>query len=152
MQTENTYTDNNNNDLFGDLTFDHTAKQYIRSIAGWAIVIVVVALLSYVLSLVQVFSAPQITTPKSEGFDFGFKVTGTDKTSTIVTIFIGLLLNIFLFRFASQAKAGLNGLNQTSLNNAFNSLKIYFIILSILCILFFLIIILALTTVSAYTS
>ena len=111
-----------------------------------------VALLSYVLSLVQVFSAPQITTPKSEGFDFGFKVTGSDKTSTIITILVGLLLNLFLFRFAMQARAGLNGLNQASLNSSFNSLKIYFMITAILCILVFLIVILAVTTLSTYQS
>jgi len=152
MQAENTYTDSTNSDLFGDLSFDHTAKQYIRSIASWAMVIVVIALISYAISLFQAFSAREYITSKTEGFDFGIKAATGDKTGTIITIIIGLLVNIFLFRFASQAKAGLNGLNQTSLNNAFNSLKIYFIILSILCILFFLIIILALTTVSAYTS
>jgi len=152
MQPENTTPDNTNNDLFGDLSFDLTAKQHIRSMASWAIVIVVVALISYVISLVQAFSAQGITATRSEGFEFGFKMTGTDKTTTIITILVGLLLNIFLFRFATQARTGLNGLNQSSLNSSFNSLKVYFMITAILCILLFLIVILALTTVSTYTN
>jgi hypothetical protein len=150
MQPENTTTENN--DLFGDLTFDHTAKQYISSIANWAIVIVVVAVISYAISLFQLFSAHHLTTTRSEGFDFGFKMTGSDKTSTIITILIGVLVNIFLFRFATQARTGLNGLNQTSLNSSFNSLKIYFMISAILCILIFLIVILAVATLSTSTS
>ena len=152
MQPENITPDNSKDDLFGDLTFDHTAIQTIRSIANWAIVIVVVAVISYLISMGQMFSAPQLTTTRSEGFGMGFKMTGSDRTTTIITIAIGLLVNIFLFRFAMQARTGLNGLNQQSLNSSFNSLKIYFMITAILCILVFLIVILAVTTLSTYTS
>lgn len=133
MQPEN--TSNNSNDLFGDLTFDHTAREYIRSLAKWAMVIVVVAVIGYAISLVEAFTAPEIAPVRSEGFDFGLKMTSADKTGTIITIIIGLLLNLFLFRFATQARTGLNGFNQSALNNSFNSLKIYFMITVILCIL-----------------
>jgi len=148
MQPENTSPNSNNNDLFGDLSFDHTAKQYIRSIAGWAIVIVVVAVVSYALSLIKILTAPEIVTPKTEGFDFNFTVKSESVGGTIFVILLGLLINFFLYRFAMLARTGLNGLNQASLNKSFNNLKIYFIIISILCILFFLIIILGLTAVS----
>jgi hypothetical protein len=134
MQQEN---NSSNNDLFGDLTFDHTARQYIRSIAGWAMVIVVVALISYAIALIQSFTTPEVAAVRSEGFDFGLKTTRADKTWTIIPILFGLLLNFFLFRFATQAKTGVNGLNQAALNKSFNSLKIYFMITVILSILAF---------------
>jgi hypothetical protein len=148
MQPENTSP--NNSDLFGDLSFDHTAKQYIRSIASWAIVIVVVAIISYGLSLVKVFIAPPAVAPKAEGFDFNFSVKSESVGWTVFLILVGLLINYFLFRFATLSRAGLNGLNQSSLNKSFNNLKVYFIIQAIACIVFFLIVILALTTVSTF--
>lgn len=147
MQPEN-ITPDNNSDLFGDLSFDHTAKQYIRSIASWAIVIVVVAVISYALSLIRVLTAPEIVTPKAEGFDFNFAMKSEGVGGTVFVILVGLLINYFLYRFATLAKTGLNGLDQTSLNKSFNNLKVYFIILSIVCLLIFLVVILALTTVS----
>jgi hypothetical protein len=148
MQPENTTRENS--DLFGDLSFDHTAKQYIRSIASWAIVIVVVAIISYAISLVRVLTTPELITPKTEGFDFGFKMQSESVGSTVFLILVGLLINYFLFRFATLARTGLNGLNQASLNKSFNSLKAYFIIQTILCILVFLIVILALATASTF--
>jgi hypothetical protein len=138
----------NKNDIFGDLNFDATAIQHIRSITSWALVIVVVALISYGLSLIQVFTAPEVSTVRSEGFDFDFKINGSGKGGTIITILIGLLVNFFLYRFATQARTGLNGLNQSELNKSFGSLKVYFMITSILCMLVFLLFILAIATLS----
>jgi hypothetical protein len=148
MQPENTTRENS--DLFGDLSFDHTAKQYLRSIASWAIVIVVVAIISYAISLVRVLTAPELITPKTEGFDFGFKMQSESVGSTVFLILVGLLINYFLLRFATLARTGLNGLNQAALNKSFNNLKVYFIIQTILCILVFLIVILALATASTF--
>jgi hypothetical protein len=148
MQPENTSPDNG--DLFGDLSFDHTAKQYIRSIGNWAIVIVVVAMISYGLSLIKVFTTPRVIAPKTEGFDFNFSVKSESVGWTVFLILIGLLINYFLLRFATLSRAGLNGLNQSSLNKSFNNLKVYFIIQAIGCIVFFLIVILGLTTVSTF--
>jgi hypothetical protein len=137
----------NQNDLFGELTFDFTAKQYIRSIASWAMVIVVVALISYVISLVSVFSTPDIG-PKKEGFDFGFKVTSESIGGQVFTVVVGLILNLFLFRFAMQARTGLNGLNQSSLNRSFINLKNYLMMASIIWILMLLLFILGVTVLS----
>lgn len=147
MQPENS-TSASNSDLFGDLSFDHTAKQYLRSIASWAMVIVVVAVTGYVFSLVRVLTAPQIITPKSEGFDFNFTVKSESIGSVVFVILVGLLINYFLYRFATLAKTGLNGLNQASLNKSFNNLKVYFILCTIICILLFLLFILGLTAVA----
>lgn len=128
----------NKNDLFDNLSFDFTAKQYIRTMASWATVIVVVALISYVITLISIFTTPKIQEVRSEGFDLGMKMTNSGNyTFTILSIIVGLVLNLFLLRFARQARAGLDGLNQSRLNSSFNSLKNYFMIGSILCLLAF---------------
>ena|SRR5689334_18233330 len=150
MQSEYTTPDNTNSDLFGDLSFDHTAKQYIRSMATWAIVIVVVALISYAISLISVLTAPSIVTPKTEGFDFSFTVKSENIGTSVFLILVGLLINYFLYRFATLARTGLNGLNQSALNKSFNNLKVYFIIISIICMLLFLFFILGITAASAF--
>lgn len=146
MQPENTTP--NDNDLFGDLSFDHTAKQYLRSIASWAKVIVIVAVIGYALSLIMVLTAPAVLAPKAEGFDFYITQRSQSLGWQIFVILIGLLINYFLFRFASLAKTGVNGLNQEALNKSFNNLKVYFIIFTIISILIFLVIILGLTAVT----
>ena len=41
--------------LFNDLTLDETAKQHIRGMASWAMTIVTVAVIGYVVSLINIF-------------------------------------------------------------------------------------------------
>ena len=134
----------NKNDLFSELTIDFTAQQYLRSMAKWAMIIVVVAFSGYVVSIIQLFTAPEVSTVKSEGFDLGIKMTGggvADKIWTIIYIAVMAILQIFLYLFATQVRTGLNGLNQASLNKGLRSLKSYFMMASILCILIFLVVI-----------
>ena len=129
--------------LFTDLGVDHTAKQHILSIASWAMTIVVVTVIGYVLNIVELFSGPTAAVTRSEGFDIGVTLTGSNTTSSVVGILIGLLINFFLYRFASLARTGVTGLNQTALNRSFNNLKIYFTILSVIVIIVFVIVLMA---------
>jgi hypothetical protein len=131
------------NDLFSELRIDFTAQQYLRAMARWALVIVVVAFISYVLSVIQLITAPEITTTRSEGFDFGMNMTegGGEKIWSIAYIVVMAILQIFLYLFATQVRTGLNGLNQASLNKGLRNLKSYFMMASILCIVIFLFII-----------
>lgn len=133
----------NQTHLFSDLEFDHTAKQHIRTIASWAMIVVVVAVIGYILALVDLFSGKEAPVQQSEGFGFGVSLSGSDTTSSIVMILVGLLINFFLYRFANQARNGLDGLNQIQLNSSFNSLKTYFMIMSIILIIVFLLVLLA---------
>ena len=72
---------------------------------------------------------------QSEGFGAYFKTGGNSIGGTIVSVLIGLLINFFLFRFATQSRGGITALNQDELNGSFRNLKIYFIIISILMII-----------------
>jgi Na+/H+-translocating membrane pyrophosphatase len=139
--------DENQVHLFNDLDFDSTAKQHIGSIASWAMVIVVTAVIGYVLNILQLFSKPKIVT-RSEGFEFGASISGTDTFSTVIGIIVGLLINYFLYRFASLARRGVNSLDQSALSKSFNSLKSYFIITTVILIIVFVIVVLAVLVIS----
>jgi hypothetical protein len=124
-------------DLFSDLSFDNTAKQHIRSAATWAMTIVVVAVISYIIVLVQAFTKDPTFVRPSEGFDMKFMMNNDSISSALITVGLGILINFFLFRFASLAKTAVDGLNQRKLISGFNSLKVYFVIMSILMIIVF---------------
>lgn len=129
--------EDNQTHLFTELGFDHTAKQHILAIASWAMVVVVVAVIGYVLNIVQLFIGTEEAVPRSEGFDMADALTGNNTASAVIGIIIGLLINFFLYRFASMARNGINGLNQDQLNKSFNNLKMYFVIMSVILIVVF---------------
>ncbi len=138
--------ENQSSDLFGGLGFDPMAKQYIRSMASWAMVIVVVSVIGYVLSIIDLFREK---TPaafnRAEGFDMGFteRTGGSEIFTSLFSIAIGLLVNFFLYRFARQAKAGVDGMSQSELNGSFSNLKAYFMACSIILIIVFVLVLLA---------
>lgn len=138
--------ENQSSDLFSELGFDPMAKQYIRSMASWAMVIVVVSVIGYILTIIDLFreKAPA-TFNRAEGFDVGFteKAGGSEVLTSLFSIAIGLLINFFLYRFARQAKAGVDGMSQSELNGSFSNLKAYFMACSIILIIAFVLILLA---------
>jgi len=48
-----------------------------------------------------------------------------------------LLINFFLYRFARQARTGIDGLSQPALNSSFSNLKAYFMATSIILLIVF---------------
>ncbi|RYG50656.1 MAG: hypothetical protein EOO01_10215 [Chitinophagaceae bacterium] len=144
---------NQSSDLFNDMGIDPMAKQYIRSMASWAMIIVVVAVIGYVLSILDLFRAKKVSFSRSEGFDMGFaqRLGGSDMFGTFFSIAIGLLVNYFLFRFATQAKSAVDGLDQSGLNKAFGNLKGYFMACSIILIIIFVLLLLAVLVAGART-
>jgi hypothetical protein len=89
------------------------------------------------------------TVKKTEGFDLSFAMGGdSNVASDVIGILVGLLINFFLFRFAVQSRNALKGLNQGELNSSFSHLKNYFMVISILCIIVFLFVILAISVLS----
>ena len=132
-----------NQDLFSDLTFDQTAKQHIRGAATWAMTIVVVAVIGYAIVLIQLFTQQPVAARSTEGFDFKVMLNNQTMGSALISTGLGLLINFFLFRFATQAKAAVDGLNQRQLISGFNSLKVYFVILSVIMIIVFVCVLLA---------
>ena len=138
----------NQSNLFSDLDIDPIIKNHIRSMISWAMVIVTVAVISYVITILQMFSSRGPKTVRSEGFDFSLAAGPSGFAGPIVSIVIGLLINYFLFRFASQARTALNGLNQQQLNSSFNNLKAYFMATSVITIIVFVLVLLSALVVS----
>ena len=120
------------NSLF-DLSIDETAKDHLRRICSWTMVIVITAVIGYIVAIIKAL-LPKTQVIQSEGFGISVN-TGQTLGSAIFGIIIGLLLNYFLYQFANLTKKGVNGMNQTDLNTGFYNLKIYFVIISVLVII-----------------
>lgn len=134
------------NDLFDGISIDLQAKQTLASIASWAMICVVTAVIGYVITILGLFTKPAVTV-RSEGFSNYLKMGSDDVVSTIISIGIGLLMNFFLYRFATLLKTGLPAHSEEQLARSFRSLRYYFIIGSILLILVLLIVLIGFAAV-----
>ena len=141
MQTENPTSD-----LFTDeFHLDEAGKMQIRSLASWAMVIVVTSVIGYVIDIFSLFTAKE-EVPEVEGFSNNFLSGDSSVGGTIFVVIIGLLMNFFLYRFASQSKLAVNTSDGDKLSSSIRNLKIYFVITSILLILVLLLLLLGMTT------
>jgi small-conductance mechanosensitive channel len=134
------------NSLF-DLSIDETAKDHLRRICSWTMIIVITAVIGYVIAIIRTLM-PKARVVQSEGFGVSVS-TGQNLVSVIFVIIIGLLLNYFLYQFANLTRKGVNGMSQTDLNAGFYNLKIYFVMISVLVIIFLAFVLLFLVAVSA---
>ena len=134
------------NSLF-ELSIDETAKDHLRRICSWTMIIVITAVIGYVVAIIKALM-PKAQVIQSEGF--GVSVgAGQNLGSVIFGIIIGLLINYFLYQFANLTKKGVNGMSQTDLNAGFYNLKIYFVIISIMVIIALAIVLLAFLAIGA---
>jgi hypothetical protein len=126
-------------DLF-DVEVDSISKKHISEMAVWAKIVAISAFISYGLSLVIAIFGNRSA---GEGF-----VASTTKASSLagvlITLIIGVIINIYLFKFSNEVKNGIDGTDQGSLENGFNSLRIYFKIIGILIIIFISLMVIAL--------
>ena len=124
-------------DLF-DVEIDSSAKRMITDIAIWAKITAVSAFISYGLSIL----VAAFTNTESDG---GFSAA-TGKAASIAGVLVmailGVIINIFLYKFSSDSKPAIDNIDQRALENGFNNLKIYFKIIGVLVIIFFAFIIL----------
>lgn len=134
------------NSLF-DLSIDETAKDHLRRISSWAMIIVVTAVIGYVIAIIKAF-LPKTQAIQSEGFGVSVS-TGSGIAGVIIEIIMGLLINYFLYQFASLIKKGVNGMSQTDINAGFYNLKIYFLVIGVLVIIGLALVLLFTVAVSA---
>jgi len=135
---------NNETSLF-DLSIDEAAKNHLKNISSWVMVIVISAVIGYILAILKALqSRPHVV--DSEGFGVSAK-TGPNLGGVIFGIIIGLLINFFLFQFANLARKGVNRMSQSDLNAGFYNLKIYFVIIGVLLIIALIILLLAVLVV-----
>lgn len=139
----------NQQDLFTNLNIDHEGKQYIRTMATWAMIVVAVSVIGYVISVVDIIVPKKTPAIRSEGFSAMLQMGESNIISSIITIIVGLVVNYFLYKFSILARRGVDELHQQSLNSSFNNLKTYFTVASVLTIIAFVVVCLAVVVLVA---
>ena len=129
----------NSANLF-ELQFDENAKAQVKTMASWALIIVVTSVIGYVLAIVKHFM-PQsqfetfLESDEYGGGPMGGAAKNTSLVGTIISILIGLVITYFLYMFATKAKKGMEGLSQYDVNVGFSYFRNYFLIIGILLII-----------------
>jgi hypothetical protein len=121
--------------LFSDVTIDETAKRNIAGIASWAMVIVVVAVIGYVLDIVGLFTKEADVVEQSGGLRSALTMGGGDAVGVVIGIIVGVLINYFLYRFATLSRSSLSSHSQPELADSFRNLRIYFAITTVIMII-----------------
>ncbi len=133
------------NDLFASaIKIEGTAKIHIRSIASWAMVVVVTTVLGYAFAIFDMVMHPvEPAATQAEGFSASILTGGQSVGWTIFTILVGLAINYLLYRFARGITSSINGMSQEKFSSSFRSLKLYFAITTIILILLVLLLLIA---------
>lgn len=119
-------------DNFFNLSFDTEARDQLRQIALWSKICSLSAFAGYVISLVVAIFGHKDYSLEAEGFSFGGYIrSGNSLVSVLITAVCGGILNYFLYRFAVAVDQGIQSSDGLKINTGFNSLHIYFKILSI---------------------
>lgn len=122
---------NTSNDIFG-FGFDDQARDILVGIARWTKIIAISAFASYGISLIAQLVAKDITVTSDV-------LGGASKIGkfiiTAIAAAVGVLYNVYLFKFSNEIVEGVNSKNQISVDKAFGSLKVYFQILGIILII-----------------
>ena len=120
----------NTEDIF-DIAIDAKAKSLISDIALWAKIVAIVGFVSYGISLIVAFLGKNSMGQN----DLGVVSRTSQIVGTLIVVIIGVIINLFLYRFSIEAKNGVEGVNQGQLETGFNNLRTYFKILGILTII-----------------
>jgi uncharacterized membrane protein SpoIIM required for sporulation len=122
---------------FLKVTFDDNAREQLKTIALWAKICALCAFVSYAIALIVAFFGR--TRTAAFGGDENAVVTSTAKVTAIagaiISAAIGFAINYFLYRFATDTKKGLDGIDQVKLNEGLVNLKTYFKILGIILLI-----------------
>ena len=124
-----------------ELQFDENAKSSVKTMATWAMVIVITSLVGYVLAIAKYFKQKNEMESVFNSEDLGgsssmMRTVGTAGLfSTVISVLIGLLVTYFLYMFATKAKKGMEGLSEYDVNIGFTNFKNYFLVIGILVII-----------------
>jgi membrane protein YqaA with SNARE-associated domain len=126
----------NQPDSFLKVTFDDNAREQLKTIALWAKICALCAFISYAVALiVAVFAKTKSVTFGGENLTLTSYARAGAIAGAIISAVIGCAINYFLYRFATDAKEGLTGIDQIKLNDGLRNLKTYFKILGIILLI-----------------
>ena len=131
MENENKLDD------FFNLKFDNNSRETLRTIAVWARICAICAFVGYGIAILAAIIGR--TQARASLSDASSSLTVMSRGGAIAGAFIsaliGCAINYFLYRFAVDAKQGIDNLDQTKLNEGLNSFKTYFKILGIIILI-----------------
>jgi hypothetical protein len=116
---------NQDNSLF-QLTIVGAARDLLQTAATWARIVAIVGFISGGLSLLGlIFGTPSANAAAVAG------------TTLLMLPFVvlGVIINVFLFKFATNTLASLSNMSQVQFNEGVNNLRTYFKIIAILIII-----------------
>jgi Family of unknown function (DUF5362) len=113
--------------------FDEQSKPILKSIGKWAKITAIVAFISYALSLVASFLGPGAEQASAAGLGQAGFIGGI--VGTLLVVVIGVVINVFLLRFATEIVEAINISSQPKLESAFSNLKTYFQIIGIIVVI-----------------
>jgi hypothetical protein len=122
-------------DNFFHISFDNSSRESLRKIAIWARVCAICAFLGYLIALLFAFFGKS-PAENAEGMGFGAAMgRGSLIAGAFISAIIGGAINYFLYKFAVDAKAGIENMDQVKLNEGLSSFKTYFKIVGIILLI-----------------
>lgn len=118
------------NNLF-DLRIDEGAQRLLTTIAKWAKIIAILGFISPVISIITVLKGV------TSNLEMAAYTLGYNIIAIVIAATIGIVLNIFLYKFATNMEAGLQGMSQEYFNKGTNNLRLFFKTMGILVIVCF---------------
>lgn len=120
--------DNNINQESGffNLNIEGDAKLQLQTAASWARILAIVGFVTAGIALV----ATILTRQQAGGFALVGGVFGT-----VLFQVVGVVLNIFLYRFATHTLESLTNMSQVQFNEGAGNLKTYFKLMAVLIII-----------------
>lgn len=101
----------------GNMIYSQKLKNDLNTLSLWTKITAIIAFISAAVSLIISFSGP------------GKAMGG------IVSVFISIAINIYLFKFSNLMKNALESANQEEANMAWANLKTYFLVQGVLMII-----------------
>lgn len=131
--------ENTQHNIFDEMEFDAMARNSIETMAQWALVIAVIGIATSVIGLAQLFLAPYNLMESSQNGLSGVMGSSiiASKFFGVIFIGIGLLMNLFLYLFASNAKRSSQAGDGRGIGRSFIHLKSYFMVISIILVIVF---------------
>ncbi|AXY78272.1 hypothetical protein D3H65_31630 [Paraflavitalea soli] len=120
--------ENNSNqgDNLFNLSIEGAARELLQTAATWARIIAIVGFISGGLSLIGlIFGSPQANAA----------VAASSTLISLPFIALGVIINVFLFKFATNILGSLANMSQVQFNEGINNLRTYFKIIGILIII-----------------
>ncbi|MDF2190166.1 hypothetical protein [Paraflavitalea sp. CAU 1676] len=120
--------DNHTNQESGlfNLSIEGASRNLLQTAATWARIVAIIGFISAGISLMSSILAPS-------QLGAGAKWAGVFINGLFLLIFV--VINYFLYRFATHTLASLSNMNQVQFNEGINSLRLYFKLIGILIII-----------------